>query len=107
MEKVYIETNGCAVLRHETYKIAKYIEKNGLLEVESPDIADYIIMTGCAVIDENENYAIKAIKKLYEENKNHAKIIVAGCIPAIAGKKISPITPSYILLIFVSSSCFF
>ena len=96
MEKVYIETNGCAVLRHETYKIAKYIEKNGLLEVESPDIADYIIMTGCAVIDENENYAIKAIKKLYEENKNHAKIIVAGCIPAIAGKKIKEISSDII-----------
>ena len=28
MKKVYIETNGCAVLRHDTYKIAKYVEIN-------------------------------------------------------------------------------
>ena len=28
VKKVYIETNGCAVLRHETYKIAMAFEKN-------------------------------------------------------------------------------
>jgi len=36
MEKIYIETNGCAVLRHETYKIAKYIELNGYEEISNP-----------------------------------------------------------------------
>ena len=92
MNKVYIETNGCAVLRHETYKIAKYIEINGFTEVDTAKEADYIIITGCAVIDENEDYAIETIRKLYNENKNHSKIIVAGCISAIASKRINSIS---------------
>ena len=96
MEKVYIETNGCAVLRHETYKIAKYIELNDYEEVSNPHDANYIIMTGCAVIDENEDYAIESIKRLYDENKDHAKLIVTGCIPTIASKRIKDISSDII-----------
>ena len=96
MKKVYIETNGCAVLRHDTYKIAKYIELNGHKEVENPSDADYIIMTGCAVIDLNEDFAIESIKRLYIENKEHAKIIVAGCISTIASNLISNISKDII-----------
>lgn len=92
MKKVYIETNGCAVLRHETYKIAKYVELNGYEEVSNPKEADYIIMTGCAVIDANEDFAIESIKRLYNENREHAKIIVAGCISTIASKRINSIS---------------
>ena len=91
MKKVYIETNGCAVLRHDTYKIAKYVELNNYEEVTNPIEADYIIVTGCAVINENENYAIELIKKLYNENKEHATIIVAGCISTIASERITSI----------------
>ena len=96
MEKVYIETNGCAVLRHETYKIAKYIETNGFEEVATASEADYIIMTGCAVTDAKESYAIESIKKLYNENKNHSKIIVAGCISTIASERINSISKDII-----------
>ena len=96
MNKVYIETNGCAVLRHETYKIAKYIELNGFEEVSVPKKANYIIMTGCAVIDVNEKFGLEAIKRLYTENKDHATIIVAGCIPTISKKKIEEISKDII-----------
>ena len=96
MKKVYIETNGCAVLRHDTYKIAKYIEENGFKEIDNAVDADYIIITGCAVIDINEDYIISVIQKLYNENKNHAKIIVAGCISTIASERIEKISKDII-----------
>ncbi len=96
MKKVYIESNGCAVLRHETYKISKYIELNGFEEVNDPKDANYIIFTGCGVIDSNENYAIESIKRLYNENKDHAKVIVTGCIPVISNNRISSISKNII-----------
>lgn len=96
MNKVYIETNGCAVLRHETYALAKYIEENGFEEVNNPKEADYIIMTGCAVIDANEDFAIQSIKRLFDENQEHAKIIVAGCISAISSERINSISDKII-----------
>lgn len=96
MKKVYIESNGCAVLRHETYKIAKYVEENNFEEVDTPENADYIIMTGCGVVDANEDFAIETIKRLYSQNKDHAKIIVAGCIPTISKERIENISPDII-----------
>lgn len=96
MQKVYLETNGCAVLRHETYKIAKYIRENSYEEVDNPSEADYIIITGCGVIKTNEDYILGLIKRLYEEHKDHAKIIVAGCIPTISNKLISEISSDII-----------
>lgn len=96
MKKVYIESNGCAVLRHETYKISKYVELNNFEEISNPQEADYIIYTGCGVIESNENYAVEAIKRLYNENKDHAVIIVTGCIPTISSTKIKNISNSII-----------
>ena len=96
MKKVYIETNGCAVLRHETHRISEYIKANNFMEIDNPQEADYIIITGCAVINDYEKYALDIIDRLYNENKNHAKIIVAGCISTIASKKIREISEDII-----------
>lgn len=96
MEKVYITTNGCAVLRHETYKIAKYIELNGYEEVDVPDKADYIIITGCAVINSNEEQILNIIRSIHGKHSNHAKIIVAGCVPTISSDKIDEISKNII-----------
>ena len=96
MKKVYIETNGCAVLRHETHRISEYIKENNYQEIDNPKEADYIIVTGCAVIGDYEKYALDIIERLYNENKDHAKIIVAGCISTIAEKKINEISKDII-----------
>ena len=96
MKKVYIESNGCAVLRHETYKLAKYIEENGFKEIDNPKDADFIIMTGCGVLDINEDFAIESIKRLYKNNTNNATIIVSGCIPTISKEKIKKISKNII-----------
>ena len=98
MKKVYIETNGCAVLRHETYRIAEYIKANDFEEIDNPNEADYIIFTGCGVTCDYEDFAINTIKNLYDANKNHAKLIVTGCIPSIATKRIKEISNDIVLI---------
>lgn len=98
MKTVYIETNGCAVLRHETYKISKAFELNEYIELENPEEADVIIMTGCAVINSTEEYALKSIKRLQNTRKEGSLFVVTGCIPAICKEKIQEISRDIVLL---------
>lgn len=98
MKKVYIETNGCAVLRHETYKIAKSFEINGYEEIEELQDADIVIMTGCAVIDSNEDYALKSIERINNKRKTNSIFIVSGCLPAICGERVKKISAEIVLL---------
>lgn len=98
VKKVYIETNGCAVLRHETYKIAMAFEKNEYEETSDIQEANVVIMTGCAVIDSNERYALEAIKRINTQRNKYSTFIVSGCLPAICGEKVRQISSDIILL---------
>ncbi len=98
VKKVYIETNGCAVLRHETYKIAIAFEKNGYEETDNVYEADVVVMTGCAVIDSNEGYALESIKRINGQKKEGCPFIVSGCLPAICGEKVKQISSDITLL---------
>lgn len=89
MKKVYIETNGCAVLRHETYKIAKAFEANGYAQVNNATDAEAIIFTGCAVIDSTEKFAIDSILRIIREKKANALFVITGCISTIAKQTLS------------------
>lgn len=97
MKKVYIETNGCAVLRHETQRYAKFFRENGWKEVGSPKVADIILMTGCGVVDWTEDYAIESIKRLVKVALPGSKILVGGCIPKINPKRVVDIKKDMIL----------
>ena len=81
------------MLRHETYKIVK---ENNFKEANTTENFDYIIMTGCSVVDVNEDFAIVILKRLYSQNKDYAKITVAGCVPTISKERIENISPDII-----------
>ena len=89
MKTIYIETNGCAVLRHETYKIAKYFELNGYIQIANASEADVLFYTGCGVVDTTENYAIESIRRMLKVKKKEAKMFISGCIPVISKDKLS------------------
>ena len=89
MKTIYIETNGCAVLRHETYKIAKYFELNGYTQIANASEADVLFYTGCGVVDTTENYAIESIRRMLKVKKKEAKMFISGCIPVISKDKLS------------------
>ncbi|MBD3361269.1 radical SAM protein [Candidatus Woesearchaeota archaeon] len=91
MKKVYIETNGCAVIRHDTQRYSKFFRLNGWKEIDSAGDADLIIMTTCGVIESNEQFALDSIVRIKSEMKTGAQLVVGGCIPKINPEKINDI----------------
>jgi len=69
MKKVYIESNGCSVVRHDTQRYSKYFRVNGWQEVDSPRKADLVLFTTCAVTQSTEDFSIAAIKRLKKKLK--------------------------------------
>lgn len=93
MNRVYIETNGCAVLRHETQRLSRFFEANGWQEVEAPRAADLAVFTGCGVIDLTELAAIDSIRGILDQSSPDTRILVSGCLPAIDPEAMQSISP--------------
>ena len=64
MKKVYIDSNGCAVLKHETERIARYFMLNGWTLERYPEVSDIVILTCCGVTHNEEDEAIDMLRKL-------------------------------------------
>ena len=58
--KVYITSNGCAVLKHETERIAKFFKLNFWERTTCVQDADMVVMTCCGVTHNEENQGIDA-----------------------------------------------
>ncbi|MEI6731827.1 MAG: radical SAM protein [archaeon] len=97
MRKVYIETNGCAVLRHETQRYAKFFRENGFVETISPDNAEFVLMTTCGVVNWTEDKAIEALERLVQTSRKDAKILVGGCLPKINPERIKKISNKLVM----------
>lgn len=67
--KLYINSNGCAVLKHETERIAKYFKLNGWERTSLVGEADFAVMTCCGVTQNEEDQAIGIINSLECERK--------------------------------------
>lgn len=98
MNKVYIDSNGCAVLRHETERIARYFTLNGWILEKSPEVADIVILTCCGVTHNEEDEAIGMLRKLEEIRTPDSRIIVSGCMPAFAKDRVLDVSPQATIL---------
>lgn len=47
--KIYIHTNGCAVLKHETERIATFFHLNNMEITDIPEEGDIVVVTCCGV----------------------------------------------------------
>lgn len=98
MNNVYIDSNGCAILRHETYRISKYFALNHWNEVTSVEEADIVVVTCCGVTDSDEENAITMMKDLWNKTPKNGRFIVSGCLPKISRERILSTIPSAILI---------
>ncbi|MDD4661891.1 MAG: radical SAM protein [Candidatus Pacebacteria bacterium] len=89
MKKVYIETNGCSVVRHDTQRYSKYFRVNGWKEIYLPEEADLVLLTTCAVVKDTEDSSVLAIKNLRKNMKKGAQLIVGGCLSKINPERLS------------------
>lgn len=97
MRRVYVETNGCAVLRHETQRYAKFFRANGFTETESPEDAEIVLMTTCGVVNWTEDKAIEALERIVTKSRKDAKILVGGCLPKINPDRVSGVSSRIVM----------
>lgn len=98
MKKVYIQSNGCAVLMHETERIAKYFTLNGWNLVEHPDEANILIMTCCGVTQNEEDEAIGIITEIESRRASGSHFVISGCMPAFARERVLETSPQATIL---------
>jgi len=98
--KIYIHTNGCAVLRHETERIARFFNLNNVEITADVKYADIVVMTCCGVTHNEENEAIEIIRTLNHSKSSEATLIVSGCLPAFASRRILEAAPGATLLTY-------
>lgn len=87
--KFYIWTIGCQMNEKQSEELAVLLKKNGNIEVDSPELADLIILNTCSVRRRSEiriEGRIGEFKKLKE--KGNPIIVVAGCYAQAHKEKI-------------------
>lgn len=92
-KQVLFRTNGCAVLTHETERIAKFFRLNGWIKTDSLHNADIIVITCCGVTHNEEDEASAMISELERGRKTGSLLVVSGCLPSFAAERIQTISP--------------
>ena len=98
MRKIVIKTNGCAVLIHETERVAKYFVQNGWEVTEQPQEADILFVTCCGVTHNEEDEAIGIIRDLEHVRPATCRMIVSGCMPQFARERVLEVAPEAVIL---------
>ncbi len=86
MKKFFIYVSACERRELDAMKIKTYLLSNGYVPVFHPKNADIIVFVACAVLDRPTEISLKKVKEFLNYD---AKLIVAGCLPAIEPIKLS------------------
>jgi len=82
--KVFIKgLNACVMRNQKLLQYEQFIKANGHEIVSFPDVADAILLWTCAFRADHRDASLLTISKILD--KYNAIVIVAGCLPAIAG----------------------
>lgn len=93
----FVRGFGCSLNKSDTEQIKGFLGQNKIQLVNRPEKADCIIINTCAVKEQTETKMLKAIKELNSiAERNGAKLIVAGCLPAINPNAVKAISPAII-----------
>ncbi|MFC1853691.1 radical SAM protein [candidate division CSSED10-310 bacterium] len=88
MKTFYISHVGCSKRLLDCERIKNYLHANSMREVETPEKADYIIVSTCGLSEFHEKESIYLIT---EANKKQATTIVYGCMPAMNQERIEKV----------------
>ncbi|MBT4597208.1 MAG: tRNA (N(6)-L-threonylcarbamoyladenosine(37)-C(2))-methylthiotransferase [Candidatus Diapherotrites archaeon] len=98
MKKFLLEGYGCSLNIGETEQIAGFLKRNNFSKTTHVEKADFIIINTCSVKMVTEQRMISRIKKLSEEKKPKAKVLVVGCLAATNKKQLRGLFPSIVIL---------
>lgn len=80
MKKYYIETYGCQMNVSQSDQLYKRLDNSGFIRVDSPKVADIIIVNACSVREHAEKKVFNRLQHLNSLKKNRdIKIVVTGC----------------------------
>lgn len=83
MEKVYIDTLGCAKNTYDSQQLMADMIENGFEFVSDPEDADILIVNTCGFIDDAKTESIQRIFELVNVKNDYEgrkKLIVTGCL---------------------------
>jgi len=83
----YLETLGCPRNEADSEVIAYLLESDGFRFIKDPEVADFIIVNGCAFIADAVSDSINTILSLKNKNKK-AILVVVGCFAQRYGYKL-------------------
>ena len=98
----YLETLGCPRNEADSEAISYLLEAKGFKFIKDPEIADIIIVNGCAFIEDAVSDSIDAVLSLRSVNKK-AVLIVVGCFAQRYGEKLLEIMDEIDLVIGTGS----
>lgn len=89
-KKYYLATYGCQMNVYDSNLIAGMLEKNGAIQTDSMESADYIVVNTCSIRGGAEDRAYARIAKMryFKKRNPHLKIAVVGCMAQNHGEKI-------------------
>ena len=88
MEKVYIESLGCAKNQVDSEILLTYALENGYERTLEPGEADIIIVNTCAFIEDAKKESIETVLSMRSAYPD-AKIILSGCLAQRYGEEMA------------------
>ena len=84
--RFYTETYGCTMNQGESQDLALALMSLGHQRIDDERDADIVLINTCVVIKPTET---KIMRRLRQLNQTGKYLVIAGCIPAVAGDALS------------------
>ncbi len=92
-QRYWIETLGCPKNQVDSDKLSGSFAADGMVEAESPEQADVVVVNTCAFIDIAREESIDTVLQMAEVRNPDAKLVVTGCMAERYGDELSNALP--------------
>jgi MiaB-like tRNA modifying enzyme len=93
--RIYLEAHGCSLNRGEAKEMVDGALAAGHSMAARPSSATIIVLDTCVVIQPSENRMLARLRELARYGK---PVVVAGCLPAVAPRRVLDACPGAILV---------
>jgi tRNA-2-methylthio-N6-dimethylallyladenosine synthase len=84
----FLKTYGCQMNEYDSQKMAKMMDNIGLKECDEVENADLIIINTCHIREKATEKLYSELGRMRKKKKNHARIVVTGCVPQAEGEEV-------------------
>jgi len=89
---VFIETFGCTYNHGDSRKLSEVVKSQGCRIVDSPDLADVVIVNSCMVIEKTARKVMKSLASVRAK-----ELYVTGCMPVVEPGRINSVSNAVII----------